>query len=256
MNGVGGVRRFAEKIGLSPSLVSSYLNGARLPDATSLWKIADATEVSLDWLLYGVGGETPRYRGQSRDAVALEADVAAEVRRAIAARPDQPGQPRYHRWGVHGRAVLADACDRAVEEANRIERWTGKWLSTTTGADTVLRTLMHLRWYVVGPDEQLGSMFLALEALANQLHAQVAADGGPGARYLRPGEQMVDVTLFMPARAALDAIAARIEARLGEEYLHQIAPAADPKSMQAALDRLRTELADTPPNASQALPTP
>jgi len=115
---------------------------------------------------------------------------------------------------------------------------------------------MHLRWYVDATDEQLGSMFLALEGLANQLHAQVAADGGPGVRYLRPAGQIVDATLFMPARAALDAIAARIEARLGEEYLRRIAPAADPKSMQAALDRLRTELADTSPNASQALPTP
>ena len=250
-----GVRRFADHIGLSASLLSSYLNGGRLPDTTTLWKIADATKVSLDWLLYGDGGEAPRYRGQSRDAVALEADVAAEVRRAIEARPTQPGQPRCEAWDVHGGAVLANACDRAVEEANRIERWTGQWLSTTTGADTILRTLMHLRWYVDGPDERLGSMFIALEDLAYELHARVDTDGGPATRYLRPAEQMASATLLVPARAALDAIAGRIEARRGEEYLRQIAPPADPKSMQAALDRLRTELADRPPNASHSLPT-
>jgi hypothetical protein len=219
-----------------------------------IWEISDGTGVSLDWLMYGDGGELPRYRGQSRDDATLEADVAKRVSRAIRARPDQPGQPRYHRWGVHGGAVLADACDRAVEEANRIERWTGRHLSTATGADTILRTLMHLRSYVDATDEHLGSMFLALGNLANDLHDQVYSDDGPGARYLRPGEQIINPTLCMPARAALDAIAARIEASMGEEYLRQIAP--DPKSMQAALDRLRAEAADTPPNASQALPTP
>lgn len=40
--------------------------------------------------------------------------------------------------------------------------------------------------------------------------------------------------LSISAGAALDAIAARIKARLGEEYLRQIAPRANPNSIQAA----------------------
>jgi transcriptional regulator with XRE-family HTH domain len=84
LKGGTGVRRFAKQVGLSSSLVSSYLSGGRLPDALSLHKIAESTNVSLDWLLCGEGGADVHYRGQARTPAVLAADVAAYVRRGVA----------------------------------------------------------------------------------------------------------------------------------------------------------------------------
>ncbi|MBA3522496.1 MAG: helix-turn-helix domain-containing protein, partial [Gemmatimonadales bacterium] len=61
-----GVRKWADQLGLSPSLLSSYLNGGRLPNTETLRAISDRTGVSLDWLLFGEGGEEPAMRGQWR----------------------------------------------------------------------------------------------------------------------------------------------------------------------------------------------
>ncbi len=81
-----GVRKFAGQLGLSPSLVSSYLNGTRLPTAATLRAVGERTGVSLDWLLFGEGGEQPVMRGQWRSEAGLEADVAARVAREAAQR--------------------------------------------------------------------------------------------------------------------------------------------------------------------------
>lgn len=77
----GGVRGFAEKVAISASLVSSYLNGKRLPDALTLRKIVEHTGVSLDWLFFGDGGNSLVLRGQSRPEATLAQDVAEHVGR-------------------------------------------------------------------------------------------------------------------------------------------------------------------------------
>jgi transcriptional regulator with XRE-family HTH domain len=95
------IRRFADRVGVSGSLVSSYLSGGRLPEAGTLHRIAERTGVSLDWLLCGEGGADVRYRGQSRTRAELAEDVAAFVRRGVSERlgdahpnlaPDVDGQ--------------------------------------------------------------------------------------------------------------------------------------------------------------------
>jgi transcriptional regulator with XRE-family HTH domain len=77
----GGVRAFAAELDISSSLVSSYRHGRCLPNSESLKKIAETTGVSVDWLLFGDGGESPVMRGQTRSEATLAEDVAEHVRR-------------------------------------------------------------------------------------------------------------------------------------------------------------------------------
>lgn len=42
--------RFAEIIGVSPPMVSRYLSGENMPEASFLFRIADIFDISADWL--------------------------------------------------------------------------------------------------------------------------------------------------------------------------------------------------------------
>ena len=77
---------FAAECGLRSSQISEWLSGKNLLGAIALRRIGDATMVSLDWLLFGDGGDAPVFRGQSRPQAALEQDLAAHVAREIAGR--------------------------------------------------------------------------------------------------------------------------------------------------------------------------
>lgn len=44
---------FAAKCDLSRSAISNYRTGTRRPSIEQVWKIAGATGVSVDWILYG-----------------------------------------------------------------------------------------------------------------------------------------------------------------------------------------------------------
>ncbi|GJG87433.1 hypothetical protein tb265_26140 [Gemmatimonadetes bacterium T265] len=124
LKGTASVRAFAERVGLAPSLVSNYLNGNRLPESPTLRTLAERTGVSLDWLLLGDGGDAPRYRGQDRDEVELEADIAAWVNRALrqAYAPElaQEGLPEdLYTWRVDSEAIRADVVTRVREDTKR-----------------------------------------------------------------------------------------------------------------------------------------
>lgn len=63
----------ARYLGLSPTSVGPWYNGVRLPDGASLLRLADKLNVSLDWLLRGVGPMEPV------DADAYEAGARAAI---------------------------------------------------------------------------------------------------------------------------------------------------------------------------------
>lgn len=44
-------RELAERIGVSPKVISKYVRGRSTPTLDTLYKIADALDVSVDWLL-------------------------------------------------------------------------------------------------------------------------------------------------------------------------------------------------------------
>lgn len=113
-----GVRRFAERVGLSPSLVSSYLNGTRLPDAETLRQLAERTGVSLDWLLMGDGGDAPQLRGVSRTRAELADDLAVYVgHQLVALLSETPELPRLSadELAVNGPGILLRAIDQSWE---------------------------------------------------------------------------------------------------------------------------------------------
>jgi len=83
--------RFAERIGLDSSKLSRSLSGKRRFTSFELARIAELTEVSLDWLLHGNGaGPAPAPTGSAG------ATAAAEVGPA---RPGGPSAPRDQRRG-------------------------------------------------------------------------------------------------------------------------------------------------------------
>jgi phage repressor protein C with HTH and peptisase S24 domain len=51
----GGVGPLADKVGIKRNTFYTYANGEREPRASDILSIADKTDVSLDWLLRGVG---------------------------------------------------------------------------------------------------------------------------------------------------------------------------------------------------------
>jgi transcriptional regulator with XRE-family HTH domain len=75
----GGVqRRFAEAIGVAPAVVSRWLHPrkAALPSATELFRIAQRTGWSVDWLLFGKG---PSQRGGAAADPSLGAQLRAFI---------------------------------------------------------------------------------------------------------------------------------------------------------------------------------
>lgn len=112
LKGELGVRAFAKRVDLSPSLVSSYLNGTRLPEATTLRKLAEGTGVSLDWLLLGWGGDDPLCRNKTRTKGELAADLAVHLAREVA--PDVAAE-----WGPLGPVALKADPERVLALAQR-----------------------------------------------------------------------------------------------------------------------------------------
>ena len=123
--GAEGVRGWAERVGVSASLVSSYLSGGRQPTTPVLRRIAENTGVSLDWLLFGDGGAEPHYRGQQRANTELECEVAIRLRREIAKCLERLGPCPFSpdMIEVDSRRVLTEA---ARTEALALSLWAEK----------------------------------------------------------------------------------------------------------------------------------
>lgn len=77
---------FAQKVGVRDGLVSDWLAGRYLPGCEHLHAIGKATDISLDWLIFGDGGADPVYRSQGRTDKALQEDLRAFVTRALLVR--------------------------------------------------------------------------------------------------------------------------------------------------------------------------
>lgn len=118
----GGVQgRFAAAGGLHATRVSGWLAGKVLPKLDTINVVADATGVSVDWLLTGRGhdGEPcaePVYRGQSRTKPELEQDVRA----AVLARVDPAARPYVSGEDLDVSALLDAARDELREYASEI----------------------------------------------------------------------------------------------------------------------------------------
>jgi transcriptional regulator with XRE-family HTH domain len=122
---------FARQCGVTTTNMGKYLRGELQPGFDVLIRIAERTGVSLDWLLLGEGGTSPRHRGMTRTRASLEADLAVFLSRQLndAVREGRIPRPLPSRnsadaapapeWGVNGRAVLSDAADRVVSAARR-----------------------------------------------------------------------------------------------------------------------------------------
>jgi len=97
-NHIGGPAALAEKLGVSPTTAGPWYNGLRLPDLAGLVLLAEKLEVSLDWLLRGVGPIDPPDLGAYERGVkeGTEPYLRAlaeigEVRRRAGMEPLPPG---------------------------------------------------------------------------------------------------------------------------------------------------------------------
>jgi len=55
----GSVNAFAKKCGMGESLIRKYLDGPTLPGVENAAKMAAEAEISLEWLITGVGEKQP-----------------------------------------------------------------------------------------------------------------------------------------------------------------------------------------------------
>jgi hypothetical protein len=105
-----------------------YLRGEVQPGFDLLRRISEALgDLSIDWLLFGEGGDEPRYRGDDRPRADLETAVAIHVLRAVRdrMRPAMSEAPvgfvatppeQQVVWFADGGAILAQTIDRVVAD--------------------------------------------------------------------------------------------------------------------------------------------
>jgi transcriptional regulator with XRE-family HTH domain len=148
---------FAKACGIDAPRVTAWLGGEThpgrkrgatrakpLPSAAHLHAIAESCGVSLDWLLFGDGGDEPIYRGQSRPDARLEAELANDVAARVLREMSQHASPEERAWlaavltpaAINVRAILSDAAATVMTETRR--------LRTDAGALTDLLTLSSL----------------------------------------------------------------------------------------------------------------
>ena len=157
----GGVRKFAIRLSdpdseFSPALVSAYLNGTRQPGTKSLRLISERAGVSLDWLLFGEGGEEPRRRGESWTRGEFEDELAARIIHGLAdAAADGelvPGE-HYSGWTCFAQGIL----DRAITEQVRTLREFREWRRRIKAVRAALRSAAF------SPHEYVEAIFSAAD---------------------------------------------------------------------------------------------
>lgn len=164
-------RAFARRCGIAPSRLSEWLAGEQLPGLERLGRIAEQTGVSLDWLLSGVGGNSPVYVGQQRPTQDLEHDIAIHVRREIHRREAEGAfdTPDGHsvrlgleHWVVDGAGLLAGLIR---DEERRVKDWI-LWEERTEALEGIAHDLLDgLRSivpYLPADDKELGRVVYSL----------------------------------------------------------------------------------------------
>lgn len=102
----GGIRlAFATACGIGAPLVTDWLKGRHLPSTDHLRQIAEEGELSLNWLLWGIG---PRGLHQTREPQELERELVAEIRKRLRKR----GVPlAFGQFAIAPDAVVEAATD-------------------------------------------------------------------------------------------------------------------------------------------------
>ena len=194
-----GQSKFALACQIEPSRLSEWLSGDQMPNAESLRRIAELTDVSLDWLLLGSGGTEPAYRSSSRAGSSLELDLALEIRRHIQQREaegafDLGGGSRLavESWSADGTGLLSDL--RRMEEA-KVRRWL-EWESRTLAlrgiADDVIDALRAMVPFLPADDTGLGAHVQFLGRAALEAREFGAGLGVPEAPNCYRNIRMVD----------------------------------------------------------------
>lgn len=82
-------QKFGEKFGVSQNAVSAWERNAKFPHPTTLVEIADACNVSVDWLLGRTSVSTFYRDGEIPPASAIESDTQIAMDAIIEAREKQ-----------------------------------------------------------------------------------------------------------------------------------------------------------------------
>jgi len=98
---------FCRVTGVTTASLSEWLTTG-LPSLRMLGVVQEATGVSLDWLVLGVGGDGPRFLGESRAEPSIATDMAAAVSRRVKerAKPSRVPGIRENRAYIRERWAL------------------------------------------------------------------------------------------------------------------------------------------------------
>lgn len=145
---------FAEHVRVPRQTLSDWLAGNNEPSLPQLIRLSERTRVSLDWLVFGEGGDAPVYRGLSRTPGQLTADLANEVAWALQNAADRgeflPDEV-YEGWAVDGTRVLRETIDCEIAKF-RARRDAERRHNTLWAADSRIRLAAHTLTAELRPD--------------------------------------------------------------------------------------------------------
>ena len=137
---------FASYMDLPRQTVSSWFTGKNEPSLPQLTRISERTGVSLDWLLFGDGGETPVRRGQRPSPEFLDelaARVLAGVESAATRGELVPGE-RYDVWTCDPEGILAWVVQEQIATYRRFSEWQTKLRRVYYAVDPLDPASVHL----------------------------------------------------------------------------------------------------------------
>jgi transcriptional regulator with XRE-family HTH domain len=137
---------FAKLVEMPRQTVSDWLTGRNDPSLAQLIHLSETTNVSLDWLVLGEGGDAPVERGhwRSQDDVTkiLAHEVATALHQAGVAGELLPDE-RYEGWSVDGARVLHDTIRREITNFRR-RRELARERGTLWSVESRIRLAAHV----------------------------------------------------------------------------------------------------------------
>jgi transcriptional regulator with XRE-family HTH domain len=224
---------FANTCRIDPPRVSEWMAGEQLPRAEYLRRIAISTDVSLDWLLLGEGGNEPVFRSTVRTRPDLELDLAFEIRRHIHEREaegafDLEGGSHMRlgldRWIVDGTGLLHDLRDREVEKVRAWIAWEARTTSLRGIADDIIEALRTIVPALPEGDTKVGTHVYDIGRAAVEAREFGSGLGVPEAPNCFRGIRVRDRS--HPAVGPSQALK-YIEAAVGQAEWHDPSPLSD-----------------------------
>lgn len=221
----GSQERLAQACRLSVQTVNDWKNGKSLPGFEQLLKLSQGSGVTLEWLCYGRGSESPTV---SRSLESLEVDLARHVIEAVAREEGLTFTSVHEDLRIDARWLLKTVTARVLEQfrstRKRFERDSTRELRNLQAIHYLEKLATLLGGRTDDPSlrssalDTLGRLTEGLLSDIPEVEERLA--GEPGVWFARPG---IAYAALMPSAAAtVEALAVKHEADPVLEGIRQL----------------------------------